>query len=163
MATPNKQKRKQQTITLEEKQSIIETSKRKPKTFDLVKHFNNKYGESTIRTIIKNKDKILEAIDEGAGGKRARLKGAKHSDVEEALLKWLKDVRSENVAVDGPTLKVSFEFLACLVWLFRQRRPNWRNYSKLKASRHPTAGSTTSKRGTELFSSRFKVKRPQLT
>jgi hypothetical protein len=110
MTTPNDRKRKRQTITLEEKQSIIEVSKTKPKTSDLVSHFNNKYGESAIRNILNSKDKIQEAIDNGAGGKRATLKGAKNSNLDEALLKWLKDVRSENVAVDGPTLKASFDF-----------------------------------------------------
>jgi hypothetical protein len=110
MTTPNSRKRKRQTITLEEKQLIIEASKTKPKVSDLVSHFSNKYGDSTIRKIIGNKEKIEKAIDDGAGGKRKTLKGAKNSNLEEALLKWLKDVRSENVAVDGPTLKVSFDF-----------------------------------------------------
>lgn len=118
MATSNKQKRKRQTITLTEKQAIIKASETKPKTSDLVDHFSNKYKESTIRTIIKDKDKIQEAIDEGAGGKRAKLRGGKHSNMEEALLKWLKDVRSENVAVDGPTLKVGFGFQSFLLFCY---------------------------------------------
>jgi len=103
MTTPNKRKR--QTITLAEKHAIIEASETK-KTAQLVTHFSDKYKYTTIDTILKNKDKILKAIDDGAGGKRAKLRGGKHSDLEESLLKWLKDVRSENVAVDGPMLKV---------------------------------------------------------
>jgi hypothetical protein len=110
MTTPNSRKRNRQTIPLEEKQTIIEASETKPKTSDLATHFKNKYAESTIRTILKNKDKIQKAIDDGAGDKRGTLKGAKNSNLEQALLKWLKDVRSENVAIDGPTLKVSFDF-----------------------------------------------------
>jgi hypothetical protein len=110
MTTPNKPKRKRQTISLGEKELIIDASATKT-TAQLRSHFNNNYSESTIRTIIKDKDKILQAIDDGAGGKRAKLRGAKHPNLEEALLKWLKDVRSENVAVDGPMLKVSFDFM----------------------------------------------------
>lgn len=96
MSTPNNRKRKRQTITLEEKQAIIEASGTKS-TVQLVTHFNNKYKESAIRGIVKSRDKIQEAIDNGAGGKRATLKGAKHSNLDEALLKWLKDVRSETL------------------------------------------------------------------
>lgn len=69
----------------------------------LVLRFNNKYKNSTIRIIIK--DKIQKEID---GRKRGKLEGEKHSDPEEALLKWLKDVRSEKIAVDAPTLKINF-------------------------------------------------------
>jgi hypothetical protein len=114
MFTPNNRKRKRQTITLDEKQAIIEASDTKS-TVQLVTHFSNKYKESAIEA--SSKKKIQEAIDNGAGGKRATLKGAKHSSPDEALLKWLKDVRSENVAVDGPTLKVSSNFkdFYCLI------------------------------------------------
>lgn len=107
MATPNGKKRKRQTISLIEKQAIIEASKTRTPA-QLVTHFNNKYSDPTIRTIIKDKDKILKAIDDGAGKKRANVSKPKHSSLEEVLLIWLKDVRSENVAVDGPMLKVSF-------------------------------------------------------
>jgi hypothetical protein len=82
IATPNNHKHKRQTITLEEKQSIIEASKTKPKLSDLITHFNNKYGDSTIRKIIDGKNEIQKAIDDGAGGKRGTLKGAKHSKLE---------------------------------------------------------------------------------
>jgi hypothetical protein len=105
METPNKRKRKRQAISLDEKKSIIDASETKTNA-QLVAHFNNKYGESTIRNIVNGKEKILKAINDGAGGKRANLKGAKNPNLEEAILKWLKDVRSENVAVDGPILKV---------------------------------------------------------
>lgn len=36
----------------------------------------------------------------------------KHSDLEDALLKWLRDVRSENVTVDGLLLKEKARKLA---------------------------------------------------
>jgi len=115
MATPNGQKRKRQTITLAEKQAIIEASETKPRTADLVTHFSNKYKYTTIDTILKSKTKIQEATDNGAGGKRAKLRGVKHSNLDDAVLKWLKDVRSENVAVDGPTLKVGLSFKLSIV------------------------------------------------
>jgi hypothetical protein len=61
---------------------------------DLVKHFKEKYQDLTIRKIIGNKEKILQAIEDEADGKRANLKGAKHFKLKKALLNWLKNVRS---------------------------------------------------------------------
>ena len=66
MATPNHRKRKRQTITLEKKQAIIEASKAKSKVSDLVTHFGNKYPYTSIDTVLKYKDKIQKAVDEGA-------------------------------------------------------------------------------------------------
>jgi hypothetical protein len=104
MTTPNKRKRR--TITIETKKQVINASAIK-KAADLVKEFG--LFESSIRTIIKDKDKdkIQTATDDGVGGKRAKSKAVKEPELEEALLKWLEDVRSENVAVDGPLIKVS--------------------------------------------------------
>jgi hypothetical protein len=116
MTTPNTRKRKRQTISLSEKQAIIEASKTRT-TAQLVTHFNSKYGESTIRTILKDKDKTLKAIDDGANGKQAFSRTVKYSKLEEALLNWLKDVRSENVAVDGPMLKVSLNFVHFIIFI----------------------------------------------
>ncbi len=105
METPNKLKRKRQTISFDEKKAIIEASKTK-NVPAVSKHFNNKYPESTIKTILKNKDSILKAIDDGIGGKRAILKSLNHPELKEAILKLLKGMRSENIPVDGPFLKV---------------------------------------------------------
>jgi hypothetical protein len=102
MTTPNKRKRR--TITIETKKQTINASAIK-KAADLVKEFG--LPESSIRTIIKDKDKIQTATDDGVGGKRAKSKAVKEPELEEALLKWLEDVRSENVAVDGPLIKAS--------------------------------------------------------
>jgi hypothetical protein len=63
MATSNQRKRKRQIVSLADKQVIIEASNTIPKTADLVKHFKNKYSYSTIDTILKNRDKILQAVE----------------------------------------------------------------------------------------------------
>ncbi|KAI6177680.1 hypothetical protein M3Y97_00934600 [Aphelenchoides bicaudatus] len=112
MTTPNK--RKHQIISLSEKQSIIEKSITMPKTADLVKHFDNKYTESTIRTIVKNKDIIQKAIDDGVIGNRIRLKVAKHANLEEALSKWVKSAQRGNISFNGPVLKDTSELCAIL-------------------------------------------------
>ena len=103
METPNSRKRKRQTISLAEKQEIIEAAKSRTPA-QVVSHFNKKYKDSAIRGIIK--DKIEKAIDDGADGKQAFSRAVKFPKLEEELLNWLKDVRSENVAVGGPMPKV---------------------------------------------------------
>lgn len=99
-------KRDRQFITLKEKKSIIKMSENKMTTARIVKYFDKKYGESTIRGIIKNKDKILEG---GFDDNRATLRGAKYSTLENMLLEWLNDyVRGENVVANGSTLRVGY-------------------------------------------------------
>jgi len=103
MATPNKQKRKRQTISLIEKKAMIDASKTKTPA-QLVTHFNNKYTDPTIRSILKKKSEIQEAIENEADGKRSILRSIKHSKLEEAFLKWLKEIRSENIPGNGQIL-----------------------------------------------------------
>src|SRR5271167_2434971 len=100
MSALRKMKRK---IDLALKQQIIDASANK-KVSELATEFKLPY--TTVDTIIKSKAKTLEAIDEGGNAKRARITGDKHSDLEDVLLNWLKDVRSENIAVNGPMIKV---------------------------------------------------------
>ncbi|VDO93043.1 unnamed protein product [Heligmosomoides polygyrus] len=103
--------RKRQPISLDEKKAIIEEARAKSIP-EVAVHFNRKYPESTIRTILKDKEKILKAVEEGAESKRARIRAAKHSDLDEALLCWFKDVRSQNIPVDTHTLKAKAVKLA---------------------------------------------------
>jgi hypothetical protein len=60
-----------------------------------------------MKNIFRDKDKILMTIDEGTRAKRRRLKKAKESDLEAAVLTWFRQVRSQNVEVTGPLLKVN--------------------------------------------------------
>jgi hypothetical protein len=94
------------TITLADKQTIIKTSKIKPKTVDLVKHFDNKYRYFTIHTILK--DKISNAIGEGVDGKRANLKGAKYINFnliriypQLELALWIESIKKTNKSIES--------------------------------------------------------------
>lgn len=95
-----------------------------------------KYGvpESTISTIKANKDKIYSAA--AAGNIRSnskRLRGAKHADVEDELLKWFNHQRSSNVPISGPILQEKARMIAASLnlkdfqcsdgwlWRFQQR------------------------------------------
>ncbi|VDO61011.1 unnamed protein product [Heligmosomoides polygyrus] len=111
MPVPNCSIRKQQPTSLDEKKAIIEEARTKSVP-EVAVHFNRKYPESTIRTILKDKENILKAVEEGAESKRARIRAAKHPDLDEALLRWFEDVRSQNIPVDTHTLKAKAVELA---------------------------------------------------
>lgn len=96
-------KRKRQQISVETKKQIIDASATKSYN-DLATDF--KLSKSTISTIVKDKETILAAIDGGTKAKRKRLRTAKDTDLEAAVLTWFQQVRSQNVIISGPLLKV---------------------------------------------------------
>lgn len=107
------QKRKRQTISIETKKQIIDAKAAdSSKSYaNLAKDFSKNgliLTKANVQTIIGDKDKILAAIDDGIGAKRARVKPSKYEDLEAAVLMWFKQVRSQNVVVSGPLLKVIF-------------------------------------------------------
>uniref|UniRef100_A0A915EAH2 HTH CENPB-type domain-containing protein n=1 Tax=Ditylenchus dipsaci TaxID=166011 RepID=A0A915EAH2_9BILA len=55
---------------------------------------------------------ILRAIDRSGEAKRTRLYPVKHDDLEEAILRWFKAARSENVEMSGPLLQEKARKLA---------------------------------------------------
>ena len=85
------QKRSRQSISIEVKKQIIDAkSANSSKTYgDLAKEFSDdklKLTDENIKRVFRDKDKILAAVDNGIGGKRARLRPAKYEDLEEAVL-----------------------------------------------------------------------------
>jgi len=91
------QKRKRQTISIEVKKQIIDESEAHPTKSlkELADQFTTDkltLTKSNVQTILDGKQKVLDAIDKGIEGKRARLKSAKYEDLEEAVLTWFKQV-----------------------------------------------------------------------
>lgn len=58
---------------------------------------------NTLSTWIKNRDKIFSTYD-GTNPTRKRQRLSAYADVEEALLRWFMQARSNSVAVSGPVL-----------------------------------------------------------
>ncbi|KAE9546906.1 hypothetical protein FO519_009882 [Halicephalobus sp. NKZ332] len=107
MATPE---RKRQSISIELKKKIIDASETDPKKSlaKLAEEFSIgkiTLTKSTIQAILKDKDEILKAINDGVDGKRLRLTTGRYADLEKAILMWFRQVRSQNVAVSGSLLK----------------------------------------------------------
>ena len=68
---------------------------------------------STLSTWIKNSDEIKRKYLSGEmGTQRKKCRTSKFPEVEEALLKWFKNVRDQNIAVSGDLLKEKARFFA---------------------------------------------------
>ncbi|XP_061379926.1 tigger transposable element-derived protein 4-like [Danaus plexippus] len=95
------------TFTVKEKVEIISKWKNGANNADLCKEY--KVSHSTISTMWKNRDKILECFV----SKSLKIKKNRkptHRDVEKALLVWFKAQRSQNVPVSGPLLQEKANF-----------------------------------------------------
>lgn len=86
-------------LSIDTKRKILECidEKRLPKT-EIAKKFG--IPKSTLFTIVKNRDSILNAVPE-----RKRIREGKFPLLEKALLDWLKSMRSKNIPLDGNALK----------------------------------------------------------
>ena len=102
MPTP----KKRSAVTLDKKKETIEAAATNNNKSELAKNFN--IPRTTIRDILNDKEAILEAIDGGGSGKRARLKSGKNEEIEEALLVRIKQVLSEYELITGELIQVSF-------------------------------------------------------
>ena len=98
-------KRERSLITLETKRQIIEASTTGKSSSELGKQFN--LASSTIRKILQHKEKILKAIERGNQSKRVCIRPLKYENLDQAVLLWVKSLRSQGVLPTGPLLKVT--------------------------------------------------------
>ncbi|CAG4958097.1 unnamed protein product [Parnassius apollo] len=124
------QKRKHKTLTIKEKNDILERLNRNESFSSLASEYG--VGRSTIYDIKKNREniqKFMSTTDCGPG-KRQTLKKAKHPEVEEALYMWFRQERNKHTPISEPILatKAKFfykeitkkdDFLASKGWLER--------------------------------------------
>ncbi|KAI1714865.1 tigger transposable element-derived protein 4 [Ditylenchus destructor] len=98
--------RKQRAITLGVKKQVIDTlSSQNMSRTDVAKKFG--IPRTTLKSILSQKEKIIRAMDEGADGKRIRLKNGKHVDLEKVLLRWVRIVKRHGGPITGNILKVN--------------------------------------------------------
>jgi len=65
---------------------------------------------STIQNMWKNGTKIISSLERNQS-RIKRFREPERSDVDEALLKWFKQSRSDDVPVSGPLPLITFSFL----------------------------------------------------
>ena len=107
----NMASQKRKSITLERKMEIFRAVDSGRKKSDVAREFG--LSSSTMSTLFKNKDRITEQYDSAKfDPSRKRFRTAALDDVEEALMKWFRDVRDKNLPVSGPLLKEKAEVFA---------------------------------------------------
>lgn len=74
-------------------------------------------AKSTVSDVIKKKDRIVEAyeVSSYAGQERKRLRTSSYADVEESLLRWLRQARTIGLPITGPALQGKGRELALLL------------------------------------------------
>jgi centromere protein B len=104
--------RKRKTIDLDTKCQILQAVDKidKSKT-EIAKAFE--IPPSTLSTIIKQRETIMKACNSSDFGcSRKKMRTAQHTDVEDALYQWFKNVRDQNIPISGPTLATKADDLA---------------------------------------------------
>jgi hypothetical protein len=98
-------KRKRESIDLKTKYEILQDIER---GIDY-RVIANKYGlkhKSNISRIKEQKEMIEKAFESGENNsKRKLLRKPKFEDIDEAVIKWLRDVRQHKISISGPLIK----------------------------------------------------------
>jgi transposase-like protein len=96
---------KRQILSVEGKVKVVRQIENGKKKADVCRELG--LVNSTIRIICKNRPKIISAFDHN-GSRVKPLRKPERSDVDEALLKWFQQERSDSAAVGGPLLMITF-------------------------------------------------------
>ena len=98
---------KRVTISLERKYEIIKCFESKVKTNEIVKRFGLK-DRRNVHSIVKKKDKIKEKY-ENMKKKDAKISSyirrSNYPQLEEAIIKWIHQMRGQKVPLSGPLIK----------------------------------------------------------
>jgi len=100
---------KRKALYVDQKVALIRAIEKGEKNSDVGKRFG--FSPSTVATIWKNKDKILQAETEGSSCKKIRK--PKFEELDQAILTWFHKQRSNNnLSIFGPVLKTKAEHFA---------------------------------------------------
>lgn len=100
------EKRKKVVLSIQDKLELI----KKIQNGSSKKQMSLQYGigESTVRDILKQKDKLMEfasaSDNRSCMKKRKTMKTGTHEELDAALLKWFNQTRSEGTPVSGPII-----------------------------------------------------------
>ncbi|KAK9722522.1 Tc5 transposase DNA-binding domain [Popillia japonica] len=119
---------KRAKISLKTKLAILEeVDKKQISKTKIAEKF--KIPKSTLSTIIKNKNKIDNAIASGKQVFNKRLKGARYPELETQLIEWFTEMRLKAIPLNGPTIQQKAKSIAAKLkitecdfssgWLYR--------------------------------------------
>jgi hypothetical protein len=113
---------KHQSVTLKKKLALIRAVESGESKHALTRRTG--ILRSTITGILNEKSKYIKALEAGTGPKLKRLRNPTYKNIDEALIAWLKIVRSRNLPLSGDILKASFSMVTNF---FRERLSNSRS------------------------------------
>lgn len=132
--------RKRKSLSIKFKLKLIEEVENGAKKADICR--KNNISSSTLSTILKDKDKIKSASDQGVSrGKKVRT--CNFQDVDTSLLLWFRQARSSNVPISGPILIEKGEEIAkhlAKVGRFQDERRLARQIQASSWNRHEVCG-----------------------
>ncbi|KAE9534370.1 hypothetical protein AGLY_008460 [Aphis glycines] len=99
---------KRKTLCIDQKVALIRAIEKGEKKSDVGKRFG--LSPSTVATIWKNKDKILQAETKGSSCKKIRK--PKFEDLDQAMLTWFHKQRCNNLPISGSILKTEAQHFA---------------------------------------------------
>ncbi|XP_028173488.1 tigger transposable element-derived protein 4-like isoform X1 [Ostrinia furnacalis] len=128
---------KRKSLCVDEKVLLIRSIEAGEKISDVGRRFG--FSRSTVSTIWKNKEKILQAEADGKSAKK--LKKPQYEDLDPPMLAWFYNQRQNNVPVSGPIMKAKAEeiakelgltaFKASEGWLGRFKQRHHIDYGKI--------------------------------
>lgn len=128
---------KRKSLCIEEKVLLIRSIEAGEKISDVGRRSG--FSRSTVSTIWKNKEKILQAEENGKFAKK--LKKPQYEDLDQAMLSWFYRQRQNNMPVSGPIMKAKAEkfaeelgltaFKASEGWLGKFKQRHHINYGKI--------------------------------
>ena len=88
------QKRKLTSYTIEQRYKVLTLLDKGEKASKIAKEYGIPKNKISTWNKPENREKIVKEYEAGAvDSKRKRFREGKYSDIEEALMKWFKDVR----------------------------------------------------------------------
>lgn len=127
---------KRKSLCIDEKAFLIRAIEAGETKSDVGKRFG--FSRSTVSTIWKNREKILQAEESGKFSKK--LKRPKYENLDQAMLSWFHRQRQNNMPVSGPIIKAKAEefakelrlmtFKASEGWLGKFKQRHHINYGK---------------------------------
>lgn len=102
---------KRKDLTLKEKIDVLEyATANKCTQLELAKKFQ--ISQTQVSKLLKNKEKILNAVKRNANPNLKRQRSGKEAAIEEALLRWFYEAQALNVPINGLILSQKAEDLA---------------------------------------------------
>lgn len=105
--------KKRKFLTLEQKSAIIAEAAKGRKKSDIAEEYN--IPCSSLSTILKGKDSIMAALQNGARAQHRTVATPVYEDIDKALFQWFLDKRANKLPLSGSLLQQKAIDFACML------------------------------------------------